>query len=145
MFNYLEQYAGLPVELTEQLGEVSGVVGYGLTEFSLEDPQTITLRIGSNDGVKIWIDGRQVHRNDKRLLVPQSAQIRGTHKDRVARLRVVVEGSRRDQPVAVDQQRFGQRPPVSFRATGSKRCPQPACAWIVGEPCGSQRAIHAPL
>lgn len=56
-------YTGMRVELTDELGDVQGVVGYGLSKFELNEAQTVTLRLGSNDGVKVWIDGEQVHRN----------------------------------------------------------------------------------
>lgn len=55
--------SGVPVNLGEALGKAEGVVGYAHSSFHLEQPQTITFKMGSNDGIKVWIDGEVIHRN----------------------------------------------------------------------------------
>lgn len=54
-------YPGEPNNLRESLGEAPYSVIYARLTFYLENPTRLTLRCGSDDGIRIWIDGEVVH------------------------------------------------------------------------------------
>jgi len=51
------------------------VVGYARTEFHLKEPQKIRFRFGSDDGIKVWIDGNLLLRNEVRRGVFEGSDV----------------------------------------------------------------------
>ena len=52
------------VNLAAIFGELSGVTAYAYTEVSLEQQSEAIVCIGSDDGVKVWVNGEPVHENN---------------------------------------------------------------------------------
>jgi serine/threonine protein kinase len=51
------------------------VVAYARTEFLLQEPQRIRFRFGSNDGIKVWLDGNMLLRNEVQRVVLEGNDI----------------------------------------------------------------------
>lgn len=51
------------------------VVAYARTEFHLQEPQQIRFRLGSNDGIKVWIDGNLLLRKENQRSVSEGNHI----------------------------------------------------------------------
>jgi alpha-galactosidase len=63
------------VNCTEVLGNVQWCVGYGYTEIESIHGRETVLKCGSDDGIKIWLNGKAVHTHDvMRAYVPGSDQ-----------------------------------------------------------------------
>jgi len=52
------------VNLTSELGAVEWAVAYGYTEINSVHARDCELRCGSDDGIKIWLNGRLVHTHE---------------------------------------------------------------------------------
>ncbi len=64
------------VDLARALGENDWVVGYAYAEFPSANPGQARLRVGSDDGIKIWLNGKLVHHNEiGRPYCPGSDQV----------------------------------------------------------------------
>jgi hypothetical protein len=51
--------------------DLENLVAYGYCELRSPDPRRVTGLVGSDDGVKVWINGRLVHQNhEHRMLTP---------------------------------------------------------------------------
>lgn len=59
----IEYYTGGAVDLRESIADKDNVVVYLKGKFWLQDSQTVFFKLGADDAVKIWIDGKLVHRN----------------------------------------------------------------------------------
>ncbi len=46
------------VDLNKALGKHMGVVGYAAAEFLSDDAQTVDIRIGSENAIKLWLNGK---------------------------------------------------------------------------------------
>ncbi|MBN1415246.1 MAG: serine hydrolase [Bacteroidales bacterium] len=55
--------AGETVKLNELLGDTNYVICYALAKIVVEEPVKVLVGLGSDDGVKMWLNGREVHRN----------------------------------------------------------------------------------
>ncbi|MBN2449729.1 MAG: ThuA domain-containing protein [Lentisphaeria bacterium] len=64
--------AGWVVNLEKVLGGTNRVA-YVRTHVHVPDPTKATLELGSDDGVKVWLNGALVHRNDARRAVKPAA------------------------------------------------------------------------
>jgi len=51
------------IDLFNELGKPTHCVGYGLSYIECPAKTKALLGIGSDDGVKVWLNGKQVHRN----------------------------------------------------------------------------------
>ncbi|MFK8113010.1 MAG: serine/threonine-protein kinase, partial [Rubripirellula sp.] len=56
-------YTGDHIDLLTELEAAENVVGYLRTTFQVEKTQPITFRFGADDAIKMWIDGKEVHKN----------------------------------------------------------------------------------
>lgn len=65
--------ANAMVELTGLLGAVSNAAAYAYAEIDAPEAADITVRAGSDDGIKIWINGEAVHEHnvDRGMAVDQ--------------------------------------------------------------------------
>jgi hypothetical protein len=52
------------VDLTGELGPVEFCVGYGYTQVESIHPREAMIRCGSDDGIKVWVNGQIVHSNE---------------------------------------------------------------------------------
>ena len=52
------------VDCARELGEVEWCVGYGYAEIESIHAREAVIRCGSDDGIKIWVNGKAVHTND---------------------------------------------------------------------------------
>ncbi len=52
------------VNLDRELGRVEWAIAFGYTEFESVHPREATLRCGSDDGIKIWLNGQLIHTNE---------------------------------------------------------------------------------
>ena len=59
------------VRLNKILGDTNYVVVYALAEINMNEPATILVGLGSDDGVRVWLNGKEVHRNyiDRGLVI----------------------------------------------------------------------------
>jgi CubicO group peptidase (beta-lactamase class C family) len=59
------------IQLNKILGDTNFVFCYALSEVILAEPRTVLIGLGSDDGVKMWINGKEVHSNsiDRSLTV----------------------------------------------------------------------------
>jgi alpha-galactosidase len=65
------------VNFDDALGRHEYAVAYGYTELESIHPREAELRCGSDDGIKIWLNGQVVHTNEtKRGFVPDSDKVR---------------------------------------------------------------------
>ncbi|PAY19109.1 hypothetical protein CKO51_13350 [Rhodopirellula sp. SM50] len=53
-----------PVHLGEFLNPNRNVLAYAVSQIHSDTDQTVTFRLGSDDGATMWVDGRRVHHND---------------------------------------------------------------------------------
>ncbi|MBN2274598.1 MAG: serine hydrolase [Bacteroidales bacterium] len=51
------------VQLNKILGDTNFVICYALAEIVMDEPGKILAGLGSDDGVKVWLNGKEVHRN----------------------------------------------------------------------------------
>ncbi|MEJ2635254.1 MAG: serine hydrolase, partial [Calditrichia bacterium] len=51
------------VDLAKTFGDTNFVIAYAWAEFQMPEPQIILLGIGSDDGIRIWLNGKLVHDN----------------------------------------------------------------------------------
>lgn len=51
------------VDFVEQLGKVDHAVAYAFTHLNCPRDMEVTLAIGSDDGVAVWVNGQEVHRH----------------------------------------------------------------------------------
>ena len=51
------------VQLNKILGDTNYVVVYALAEITVDEPATILIGLGSDDGVRMWLNGKEVHNN----------------------------------------------------------------------------------
>jgi CubicO group peptidase (beta-lactamase class C family) len=51
------------VSLNKILGDTNYVVVYALAEINMTEPAKILVGLGSDDGVRMWLNGKEVHRN----------------------------------------------------------------------------------
>lgn len=51
------------VDLINFYGEKEYVISYALSEIKSDKEQTLLFGVGSDDGIKIWVNGKQVHTN----------------------------------------------------------------------------------
>jgi alpha-galactosidase len=54
------------VNLTAELGPHEWAIAYGYTEIHSEQPRRARLRCGSDDGIRIWLNGQIVHSHEAR-------------------------------------------------------------------------------
>ena len=54
------------VNLTAELGPYEWAVAYGYAEVESPADRDAILRCGSDDGIRIWLNGKRVHNNDAR-------------------------------------------------------------------------------
>lgn len=54
----VKTYTGMHVDLIRELGDYEHRVCYARTRFKLASPQQLSFRIGSDDSLKVWIDGQ---------------------------------------------------------------------------------------
>ncbi len=59
----IDCYSGGEVDLIREFGARKNVVMYARMQFMLDQPQRVRFRIGSDDGIKAWIDGKLLYRN----------------------------------------------------------------------------------
>ncbi len=65
----ISAYVGANVDLRAQFASkdasiaMGNMVGYALMKFELSGPQRIRFRFGSDDGIKVWLDGKPLLRN----------------------------------------------------------------------------------
>jgi hypothetical protein len=52
------------VSLGEAAGKESWAVAYGYAEVESVHPRECVLKVGSNDGIKIWLNGKVVHEHE---------------------------------------------------------------------------------
>lgn len=57
-------YPGMTVWLSDELADVEQVVAYATTTIEVDKDRSIRFMMGSNDGNKVWIDGKLVHAKD---------------------------------------------------------------------------------
>jgi CubicO group peptidase (beta-lactamase class C family) len=51
------------VSLNKILGDTNYVVVYALAEINMMEPAKVLVGLGSDDGVRMWLNGKEVHRN----------------------------------------------------------------------------------
>ena len=56
-------YPVKPIDLIDSLGQQEFAIAYATSEFSLDDDKTIKFLIRSDDGIRVWIDGKLIHNN----------------------------------------------------------------------------------
>jgi alpha-galactosidase len=54
------------VNLTAEIGPHEWAIAYGYTEIESVNPRTVILKCGSDDGIRIWLNGQVVHSNEAR-------------------------------------------------------------------------------
>lgn len=54
------------VNLVAELGRCEWCCAYGYAEIESDAERDVTLRCGSDDGIRVWLNGRQVHSNEAR-------------------------------------------------------------------------------
>lgn len=56
-------FAGELVDLRQEVADRENAVAFAYTEFSVDEPVTATLRLGSDDGNKVYLDGKLIHKH----------------------------------------------------------------------------------
>lgn len=80
------------VDLMHALGRNDWSVAYAYAEVESIHSRETVLRIGSRDGIQVWVNGRIVHRNEiQRNYVPNSDEVTVHLKDGVNRILVKVD------------------------------------------------------
>jgi CubicO group peptidase (beta-lactamase class C family) len=51
------------IMLNKILGDTNYVICYALAEIVAQEPKTVLMGLGSDDAVKVWVNGKEVHRN----------------------------------------------------------------------------------
>jgi CubicO group peptidase (beta-lactamase class C family) len=51
------------IDLTESYGDTNFVIAYALTEIIMPKTEEVLIGLGSDDGVKVWLNGELVHEN----------------------------------------------------------------------------------
>ncbi len=52
------------IKLNEFLGDTNNVLCYALSEINATEDKKVLIGLGSDDGVKVWINGKEVHKNN---------------------------------------------------------------------------------
>lgn len=52
------------IQLDKFLGDTNNILCYALTEIVTAEPKKVLIGLGSDDGVKVWVNGREVHNNN---------------------------------------------------------------------------------
>jgi len=97
------------VSLMHALGRSDWSVAYAYAEVESIHARETVLRIGSRDGIKVWVNGRVVHENEiNRNYVPNSDEVAVYLKDGVNRILVKVDshGGKWGFSVAVPKPNF---------------------------------------
>jgi hypothetical protein len=83
------------VNLSAELGPHEWAVAYGYAEFESPAARDAVLRCGSDDGIRMWLNGRLVHSNEaRRAYAPASDAVPVTLDAGVNRLLVKVDNAR---------------------------------------------------
>jgi alpha-galactosidase len=83
------------VNLTAELGPHEWAIAYGYTEIESVNPRTAILKCGSDDGIRIWLNGEIVHSNEaRRSYKPHSDAATINLKAGVNRLLVKIDNAR---------------------------------------------------
>jgi len=61
-WKYAESDSGT-IQLNKILGDTNYVICYALAEIVMNEPVKVLIGLGSDDGVKVWLNGKEVHRN----------------------------------------------------------------------------------
>jgi hypothetical protein len=83
------------VNLTAELGPYEWAVAYGYAEIESDTARETLLRIGSDDGVRVWLNGEVVHTNEcRRPYTPGADQVPVRLRAGTNRLLVKVDNAR---------------------------------------------------
>jgi alpha-galactosidase len=85
------------VDLARALGQSDWVVGYAYAEFRCPVPGHALLRVGSDDGIKVWVNGKLIHHNEiGRTYAPGSDEVGVDLVEGINRLLVKVDNYTRN-------------------------------------------------
>jgi len=83
------------VNLTAELGPYEWAVAYGYTEFESATARETVLKCGSDDGIRIWLNGEVVHSSEaRRSYKPHSDRVAIRLKAGVNRMLVKIDNAR---------------------------------------------------